>query len=511
MAFSRRSLLVLCSILAVSFSCGLNMPAGVSISRSEKMSAQGLQRFLDSSPEPHHATYQSVKKLKELKFEELDERHCWKDKIKAGGRYFFQRDPVLGSSVVAFVVGGKFDPSSEKSGGFKVLGAHTDSPNLRVKPRSARSASGCLQLDVETYGGGLWHTWFDRDLSIAGKVVIRNDDGVVEQRLVNLERPILRIPNLAIHLQTAAEREAFKVNKEDHLQPILATEVKKTLEGAAPPPPSPTSSDAWQKAQSPLLLTLLGSSLGVDPSSICDFTLSLYDVQPSSLSGAYDEFITSARIDNLFGCYVSLEALLEYVRDGEDVEDEDISVVALFDHEEVGSSSTQGAGSTLINDAVGRITRALDLEGRGDQEARVRRSMVVSFDMAHALHPNYPSKHEKYHDPKINEGVVIKTNSNQRYASNLVTTFISREIGRSVGREVQEFVVRNDCPCGSTIGPIISSLTGMQAVDVGTPQLSMHSIREMAGVKDVSLSIEWMKAFLKEFRRIECTIQPSSN
>mmetsp|Transcript_21932 Transcript_21932/g.45687 ORF Transcript_21932/g.45687 Transcript_21932/m.45687 type:complete len:509 (+) Transcript_21932:1084-2610(+) len=495
-------LLLLCPAVVA-----LNMPTSVNISPLDMANVKQIQRYLDASPEPHHATLSSIKMLHDYNFEELDEREAWSTKIKPGGRYYFQRDPVLGSSLVAFVVGKKFDPKSQKAGGFKILGAHTDSPNLRVKPRSKRSASGCLQLDVETYGGGLWHTWFDRDLSIAGKVIVRGTDGKLTQRLVDLERPILRIPNLAIHLQTAGEREAFKVNKEDHLQPILATEVKKTLEGsAAPSTPSegvdkPTQ-DAWQSSQSPLLLSLLASKLEVAPSDICDFTLSLYDVQPSSLSGAYGEFLTSSRIDNLFGCFVSLESLLSYLRDGGDEEDGDISVVALFDHEEVGSSSTVGAGSTLINDAVCRISSALSLGDGEEREARVRRSMVVSFDMAHAIHPNYASKHEKFHAPKINDGVVIKTNSNQRYASNIITSFISREVGRSVGKDVQEFVVRNDCPCGSTIGPIISSLTGIQAVDIGTPQWSMHSVREMAGVKDVTMAVEWMKAFLKDFRRI---------
>jgi len=227
---------------------------------------------------------------------------------------------------------------------------------------------------------GLWHTWFDRDLSVAGKVIVRTPSGGLEQKLVDLERPILRIPNLAIHLQTPQEREAFKVNKEDHLQPILATEVKKGLdgpngvvsgwgEGEAKDSEDPT---VWQRSQSPLLLSLIASKLDISPSDIHDFTLSLYDVQSSSFSGAYSEFLTSSRLDNLFGCFTTVESLLTHCRSGSSKDDGDISVVALFDHEEVGSSSTVGAGSTLINDCVKRISRALE-GGEDREEARIRR------------------------------------------------------------------------------------------------------------------------------------------
>lgn len=455
--------------------------------------------FLDASPEPFHATHNAAMRLEKAGFIRLDERDDWASLLKPGGKYYFTRNR---SCIVAFTIGGKFKPGN----GFKAIGAHTDSPNLRIKPRSKLEGSGCLQLDVECYGGGLWHTWFDRDLSLSGRVMVQGGQRV-EQKLVRIDRPVLRVPNLCIHLQTADERDAFKVNKEDHLQPILAVEAKKALEGKEVKEEKDEDDESWAASQSPMLVGLLAEELNVNASDILDFELSLYDTQKAAITGAGQEFLCSARLDNLASCFIAIEALVEHAADENAfADDPDVSLIALFDHEEVGSQSAVGAGSPLMIDSVRRITTAMS-GGTFSEElinAASRRSFVLSTDMAHAVHPNYKAKHEKGHAPQMNKGFVIKSNQNQRYASNGVTSFITREIARRAKlTPPQEFVVRNDCPCGSTIGPIITANTGIRAVDVGMPQLSMHSIREMMGVADLTNFLAFCKAFLKDFRTVD--------
>lgn len=330
-------------------------------------------KFLDASPEPFHCTQDISNKLVGDGFLRLQERDLWSrnSKIQKGGKYFFTRG---GSSVVAFVVGSKF----ELGNGFKIIGAHTDSPNLKLKPNSKRVVShGVVQLNVECYGGGLWHTWFDRDLSLAGRVVLRNPsaDGDGEEvtftkRLLKISRPVLRIPNLCIHLQSDEERKAFAVNKDEHLAPILCSAVSSILGGSSPTQTEEDSIetgssaegyDSWRANQSPQLLELIASELQCALSDICHFDLSLYDTQGAARSGYQSEFLCSSRLDNLASCFVAVEALAQHAREGA-AEDEDISVVALFDHEEVGSASVTGAGSTLIADTVERVMHALSSE-----------------------------------------------------------------------------------------------------------------------------------------------------
>ena len=223
-------------------------------------------------------------------------------------------------------------------GGFKIIGGHSDSPNLKIKPNSKRSpnSANAIQLAVECYGGGLWHTWFDRDLGLSGRVFVRtnnNGNNSIQQKLVKIDRAILRIPNLAIHLQTASEREAFAVNKEDHLQPILAMQVQKAL--GSKKEDAEEGEDGWDSYQEPLLLQILAEELQVEVNQIIDFELNLFDIQKASIGGAFGEFLHSARLDNLASCFMAVQALSEHPLD----EDKDISMIVLFDHEEVGSSS----------------------------------------------------------------------------------------------------------------------------------------------------------------------------
>lgn len=358
---------------------------------------------------------------------------------------------------------------------------------------------------------GLWHTWFDRDLGLSGRVWVRVGN-VVAPRLVRIDRALLRISNLAIHLQTAKEREAFVVNKEDHLSPILALEVEKALNGGDKDPPSSddaeeegggddggtvaaedaaagtdadpstatstpaTTKDGWTEHQEPALLQVLAHELGVPVESIADFELNLFDCQRATLGGAFGEFLHSSRLDNLASCFMAVTALAEHTSHGLLENDADVAMVVLYDHEEVGSASAVGAASPVLGEAVRRISAALHTGDAwvGDDlyRACARQSLVVSSDQAHAVHPNYASKHEKAHQPKMNQGMVVKRNSNQRYATTPATGLLVREVARRAGLlPPQEFMVRQDCGCGSTIGPVISAATGIRAVDVGCPQV----------------------------------------
>ncbi|XP_047311542.1 probable aspartyl aminopeptidase [Impatiens glandulifera] len=452
--------------------------------------ATDLVDFLNASPTAFHAVDEAKKLLKSVGYEQISEKEEWS--LQTGNKYFFTRNH---STIVAFEIGKKFIARN----GFKIIGAHTDSPCLKLKPLSKVLKGGYLEVGVQTYGGGLWHTWFDRDLTIAGRVILKVGDGSNSyvQKLVRINEPIMRIPTLAIHLDRSVN-EGFQVNTQTHLLPVLATLVKAELNKMVctnglteqkKPDEKPNSSTPNHH---PLLLQLLSEQLGCEPGDICDFELQACDTQPSVIAGAAKEFIFSGRLDNLCMSFCSLKALIDATGSLED--ETGVRMVALFDHEEVGSDSAQGAGSPLLYDAMSRITSSFSSDSQL-LEIALQRSFLVSADMAHAIHPNYMDKHEENHQPKIHGGLVIKHNSNQRYATNLMSSFLFREIATKHNLPVQDFVVRNDMSCGSTIGPILASGTGILTVDVGAPQLSMHSIREMCGVDDVKHSYELFKAF----------------
>lgn len=392
-----------------------------------------------------------------------------------------------------------------------MVGAHTDSPNLRIRPVSKKSKEGYLQCSVETYGGGLWATWFDRDLSMAGRVIVSSSDAHDQftSKLVHIRRPLLRVPTLAIHLNRTAN-EAFKFNQEDNLQPIFglaqALNRKVDAEEAVGTPSMPTK-------HHPILLELLAEELGCAVSHIQDFELSLYDTQPPASGGIHNEFLFSPRVDNQMSCFCATEALIASV-EGEDALKEagSIRAIALFDNEEVGSVSYQGAESNLIWSMVHRLAalsvRGATVEGVNSQalvEQSLARSFLISSDTAHAVHPNYASIHEEHLRPKINAGPVIKTNAKQRYASTAVTTFLLRRVAKRAGVPLQEFEVRNDCACGSTIGPMLSK--SVRTVDMGNPQLSMHSIREVCGAEDVEHKIRLFTEYFRSFAEVDAELK----
>ncbi len=423
-----------------------------------------LLSFIDRSPTPYHAVVETSARLVGAGYSRLDESELWS--LSPGDRRFVVR---AGGSLAAFEVGAT-EPALS---GFRVVGAHTDSPNLRIKPKPDVRSEGLQQLGVEPYGGVLLHTWLDRDLSLAGRVTLRDGTGT-RTELVDFARPLMRIPSLAIHLYRELNQEGLKLNAQKHLVPVIGLGEEATL------------------AQ--LLIDELGSRGGpkTSESDILAYDLMVYDVQPSARSGADGEFIHAARLDNLASSHAGLLALLDAGSKGPT---DWTRVVVLYDHEEVGSRSTQGAGGTFLKDTLERIAIA-DGAGNGQELARAAsRSWLISADMAHAVHPNYADRHEPGHRPRIGAGPVIKTNANQSYATDAEGAGFFSALCARVDVTPQDFVTRSDLGCGSTIGPISAARVGIRTVDVGNPMLSMHSCREMAGAGDV----EPMIAVLAEF------------
>ncbi|KAI3906869.1 hypothetical protein MKW98_004919 [Papaver atlanticum] len=447
-----------------------------------------LLDYLNESWTHFHATAEAKKQLLAAGFHLLNESEEWD--LKPGGRYFFTRNM---SCLVAFAVGEKYTAGN----GFHAIAAHTDSPCLKLKPKSASLKSGYLMVNVQTYGGGLWHTWFDRDLSVAGRVIVKTGDGSYEQKLVKVKRPLLRVPTLAIHLDNTVNKDGFKINLETQLVPLLATKLEE---------PSTESKDKTKVYHHPLLMQILSDELGCDVEEILSMELNVCDTQPSCLGGGNDEFIFSGRLDNLASSYCALRALVDSCESPGSLSSEQaIRMVALFDNEEVGSNSAQGAGAPTMFQAMRRIVSCLGNEcaREGFFERALHRSFLVSADMAHGVHPNFADKHEENHRPELHKGLVIKHNANQRYATSGVTAFLFKEVAKMQNLPTQEFVVRNDMGCGSTIGPILASGVGIRTIDCGIPQLSMHSVREVCGKEDVDIAYKHFKAFYQTFSSID--------
>lgn len=433
--------------------------------------AEEFVQFMNESCSAFHAVEACTSRLLAAGFTQIAEADAWN--LTPGGKYFFTRNTT---TLLAFTVGGKYAPGN----GYTVLGAHTDSPCLKIKPVTCSTKGDALVLNTQPYGGGLWHTWFDRDLGIAGRLVLRNADGTLTSKLVRIDSPVARIPNLAIHLtRGTAERDSFAPNLHEHCKCIL------TMDPASMKFDSDEVPADVKERLHPLLVKMLADAAGVEMANIVDMEVQLIDAQPSAIGGAANELIFSGRLDNLCSTYQCLRALIDTAADADALANHpNVCMTMLFDHEEVGSSSCTGAGSSLFMDTLRLINQCLTDGSHMTLMRSLRKSLVVSVDMAHALHPNYASKHDPVMAPHINDGIVIKHNSNQRYATNAISASLFREMAKRGGAKVQEFTVRADQGCGSTVGPIIATLSGILTIDVGTPQFSMHSIREMMGAHD---------------------------
>ena len=403
-----------------------------------------LMGFLAASRTPYHAVAEMVQRLESAGFVGLHERDAWR--LEPGGRYFVTRN---GSSIIAWIMpqDGKLEDS-----GLRMVGAHTDSPCLKVKPAPELHRYGYLQLGVEVYGGALLNPWFDRDLSIAGRVNYRRTDGVLDQALLDFDRPVAVIPSLAIHLDRDVH-SARTINAQTYLPVVLGQ----------------TDEKADFRALLKRELEARGVG-GID--RVLDYDLSLYDTQAPALLGLASEFLLSARLDNLLSCYVGLDALL-----GSDTTQG--ALLVCNDHEEVGSMSAAGAQGPMLAHVLERL-----LPQPAARQRMLARSMLISADNAHGVHPNFADRHDDNHGPLLNAGPVIKVNANQRYATSSETSAIFRDLAAQEAVPVQSFVVRTDMACGSTIGPITAAEIGVRALDIGVPQFGMHSIREMAGVQD---------------------------
>ena len=403
----------------------------------------GLLDFLSKATSPFHAVREMATQLQDAGYTQLLEAADWS--LEAGGKYYVIRND---SSVLAFKMGREQDPSQ----GLRMVGAHTDSPCLMVKPNPGKSSQGYGQLGVEVYGGALLNPWFDRDLSLAGRVSYLDKSGVLCKQLVDFREPIAVIPSLAIHLDREANKKR-SINPQTDILPILHT------------------GDVVDVRQM-LAAQLQKEHEGLEVDSVLDYELCFYDSQAPRLVGLKQEFIASARLDNLLSCYAGLQALLTSG-------DTHSSLLICNDHEEVGSQSAAGAQGPMLRSVLDRLS--------GDAAtyaAMVDRSLMISTDNAHGVHPNFSSRHDENHGPVLNQGPVIKVNANQRYASNSETSALFRQLCAELDIPVQSFVVRTDMACGSTIGPITASEIGVRTIDVGAPQFAMHSIRELAGSKD---------------------------
>ena len=405
---------------------------------------QQLTDFLATSPTPFHAVEQMAVGLSEAGFERLAETDAWS--MRPAGRYFITRND---SSIIAWTM--PVEGALAESG-FRMVGAHTDSPCLKVKPQPELHRHGYVQLGVEVYGGVLLNPWFDRDLSLAGRVSYLNQRDQVAHRLINFSQAVAIIPSLAIHLDRQANTSR-SINAQTYLPPILG-----------------------QTEEKPDLRTLLHRRLeadgGSDIAQVLDYELCFYPTQPPEFIGLEQEFIASARLDNLLSCFIGLQALL-----GADTDQ--AALLVANDHEEVGSTSTAGARGPMLRQMLERVVPDPQQRGRA-----LSRSVLISADNAHGVHPNFSDRHDDNHGPLLNHGPVIKLNANQHYASNSETSAIFRKLAADEDTPVQAFVVRSDMACGSTIGPLTAAEIGVRTIDIGVPQWAMHSIREVAGTRD---------------------------
>lgn len=430
---------------------------------SDKQHVQHLLDFIDESPSPWHAVASIETIIKTFGFARLEEAARWT--LQAGGRYYVVRDD---SSIVLFVVGAKAPAES----GFKIVGAHTDSPGFRIRPNGVTVSDNLVRLGVEIYGGPILATFTDRDLSLAGRVSYLDSQGQLAHQTVRFDQSLLRLPNLAIHMNRGVNEDGLKLHKQNELPLLLAQLTNDQLPHA-------------------YFMALLEQATGIAASAILSWDLAVYDIQKGVFWGANQEFYADSQIDNLASCHAGFQALLD---DAVLNHAESTLVCAFFDHEEIGSVSHVGAAGSFLADVLQRINIAIS----SDREDAVRahaHSFLISADMAHAYHPNFPLAYDADHKVFVNKGPVIKTNAGRRYSSESISAAHFIQWCDQAGVPYQRYSHRSDLPCGSTIGPIASAKLGIRSVDVGCPMWAMHSVRESAGVQDHAYMIRVLKQF----------------
>lgn len=425
--------------------------------------ARQLLDFIDASPSPWHVCEQAMHMLRAGGYQLLDERQRWQ--LKPGGRHVVVRD---GSALIALIVGSQ--PLYET--GLRIIGAHTDSPGLRLKPQPVLSSDGLTRLAVEVYGGPIIASFADRDLGLAGRVMLRDDQQAAGHvaRLVRSQHALLRLANLAVHMNREVNEQGLRFNRQSELPLLFA---------------QPGGQDDTQHSDA--LRRWLAAELQVEMDRILSWDLLAFDNQPGNLWGAQQEFIASRQLDNLASCHAALHALLATTAPSA------TCVVALFDHEEVGSHSATGAAGSLLSDVLQRLAIQLNCDGE-DYRRALANSFFVSADMAHAWQPNYPNAYEPTHKVQVNGGPVIKTNVNQRYTTTAASAARFMQCCERAGVPCQQYAHRSDLGCGSTIGPLLASGLGIASIDVGSAMWAMHSARESAGARDH----DYMLAALRE-------------
>ena len=450
-----------------------------------------LFEFIEASPSPYHAAATAADRLRTADFWAVARTDAWAEADLTDG--FVARD---GGTVVAARAAQNINPERLR---FSVIGAHTDSPNLRVRPQPDAAKFGYRLLGVEVYGGVLLNSWLDRDLGLSGRITVVGGNGIQDRSLSlhgdseqeyshfpfwhgtgaaakpqtmlwRCDRALLRVPQLAIHLDREAN-DGLKLDRQQHMTPVWGL--------------GDASTGGFRE--------FLADELGVEPDAVLAWDVMAHDLTPPARLGRDGEMYAAARIDNLASCHAAVEALAGL----DSLPDDTAAVVVLFDHEEIGSDSATGAGSPVLADALERIAAVLGAD-REQYLRAISRSLCVSADGAHAVHPNYPERHEPQHLPALNGGPVIKTNANVRYASDARTSARFAAACRAAGVPHQTYSHRGNLPCGSTIGPVTASRLGISVVDVGSPQLSMHSARELGGSDDPGMLTAALGAFLAD-------------
>lgn len=463
--------------------------------------ARPFCRFLTNNPTVFHAVDRVGQQLSNNGFKKLSERHDWK--LEKGGKYYVERN---GSSLIAFSVGKNYRPGN----GIAAIGGHVDALTAKLKPiPGLRTNEGYVQLGVAPYAGGLNTTWWDRDLGIAGKVLVRDKDGQVTKKLVNLNDPIARIPTLAPHFGQLAQGP---FNQETQMVPIIGVdnsgEERKALGDVG----------TFAHSQPPQLVEAVVQELGLeDMNGILNWDLELYDVQPATVGGLKKELIYGGRIDDKLCSWAAIQALLASCHDqsssSSGADEGSIKMVALFDNEEIGSLTRQGARSDFFSTTISRVVEGLYTATTlnplptSTLARTYANSFLLSADVTHAFNPNFASAYLPNHSPRLNTGLTISYDSNGHMSTDASSTAFMQECARRSKSTLQAFQIRNDVRSGGTIGPMTASKTGIRTIDVGIVQLSMHSIRATTGADDPGLGVQAFKGFFDYFEDVDAQFQ----